>query len=90
MCNTAQPAAVVTGSVLLMVRNTTAAASIVVTTNDIAKRAYEMYLGRGRAHGFDRDDWLRAERELRTLAGIIPGNGPTRAGNVARRGTRAL
>jgi hypothetical protein len=31
---------------------------------DIAKRAYEKYEARGRAHGFDREDWAAASREL--------------------------
>ena len=31
---------------------------------DIATLAYDMYLQRGAADGFDGDDWLRAEQEL--------------------------
>jgi len=31
---------------------------------DIAKRAYEKYEARGRAHGFDREDWTAASHEL--------------------------
>lgn len=31
----------------------------------IARRAYALYERRGRAHGCDLDDWLRAEREVR-------------------------
>ncbi len=27
-------------------------------------RAYELYLGRGEAPGFDLDDWLQAENEI--------------------------
>jgi hypothetical protein len=34
------------------------------TTEDIAQRAYELWLKRGGQHGSDQDDWLRAEREL--------------------------
>ena len=34
------------------------------SNEDIAKRAYEKFLARDLAHGFDRDDWLAAEREL--------------------------
>ena len=30
----------------------------------IAKRAYELYIARGKEHGRDQDDWLCAEREL--------------------------
>ena len=31
---------------------------------DIAKRAYELFLERGGTHGRDWDDWLSAERQL--------------------------
>jgi hypothetical protein len=34
------------------------------TTEEIAQRAYELWLKRGGQHGSDQDDWLRAEREL--------------------------
>jgi hypothetical protein len=30
----------------------------------IAKRAYELYLARGQAEGYDREDWLKAEKQL--------------------------
>jgi len=33
--------------------------------NDVARRAYDLYLARGREHGHDVDDWMQAERELR-------------------------
>lgn len=33
--------------------------------DDIARRAYELYLARGRTDGNAIDDWLQAERELR-------------------------
>lgn len=32
----------------------------------ISRRAYEIFLERGGEHGNDIDDWLRAERELKT------------------------
>jgi hypothetical protein len=32
--------------------------------NDVACRAYALYLARGCAHGHDVDDWFQAEREL--------------------------
>jgi hypothetical protein len=35
-----------------------------VTPDAIARRAYEIYLNRGGAHGHDVDDWLQGEREL--------------------------
>jgi Protein of unknown function (DUF2934) len=34
------------------------------THQEIAKRAHELYLARGSAHGRDREDWIQAEREL--------------------------
>ena len=34
----------------------------------IRHRAYELYLQRGRAHGYDVDDWLQAE------AGLVHGH----------------
>jgi hypothetical protein len=33
----------------------------------IARRAYELYEARGRGPGYDLDDWLQAERELRPV-----------------------
>jgi hypothetical protein len=34
------------------------------TYDQIAVRAYEIYLARGGEHGRDQDDWYQAEREL--------------------------
>ena len=31
---------------------------------EIRLRAYELYLERGGQHGFDQEDWSRAEREI--------------------------
>lgn len=39
-----------------------------VTDRDVARRAYDLYLARGREDGRDVDDWLQAERELRDSA----------------------
>lgn len=50
-----------------MVHNT-ASPALRVSVEDIARRAYERYLQRGRADGRDRDDWRRAECELRAPA----------------------
>jgi hypothetical protein len=36
------------------------------TEEEIRARAYHMYLERGGEHGLDFDDWLNAERELKT------------------------
>ncbi|MDT7814227.1 MAG: hypothetical protein QOJ42_4143 [Acidobacteriaceae bacterium] len=32
---------------------------------EIERRAYQLYLARGEAYGYDQDDWLQAERELK-------------------------
>ena len=37
-----------------------------VTDSDIARRAYELYLARDCEHGYDVEDWVQAERELRS------------------------
>ena len=34
------------------------------TENDIAQRAYQLFVERGGEHGRDLDDWLLAKREL--------------------------
>jgi hypothetical protein len=36
----------------------------VVTHDDIARRAYTIYVNRNREDGHDVEDWLQAEREL--------------------------
>jgi hypothetical protein len=36
------------------------------THDEIAVRAYELYLDRGGLPGYHEEDWLRAEAELRT------------------------
>jgi uncharacterized protein YjbJ (UPF0337 family) len=41
-----------------------------VTDQDIARRAYELYLARDREDGHDVDDWLQAERELQRGASM--------------------
>lgn len=35
-----------------------------ITDTEIARRAYDLYLARGREDGHDVEDWLQAEREL--------------------------
>jgi hypothetical protein len=37
------------------------------TRQEIAARAYQIYLERGRGEGRDKDDWLQAEYELMQL-----------------------
>ena len=38
---------------------------MIISSTDIARRAYELFLHRGGEHGEDVHDWLRAEHELR-------------------------
>ena len=51
--------------VIGMLRENESPAFIIVSRNAIAERAYSLYCARGYQDGFDRDDWLRAERELK-------------------------
>jgi tRNA 2-selenouridine synthase SelU len=37
-----------------------------ISEADIARRAFEVYCSRGGQHGRDLEDWLQAERELRS------------------------
>ena len=37
------------------------------THEEIAARAYELYLGRGSLDGYSEEDWLLAEAELRRV-----------------------
>ncbi len=39
--------------------------SMIVASQDIARRAYELFLNRGGEHGLDLEDWLQAETEIR-------------------------
>jgi hypothetical protein len=38
------------------------------SAEDVSRRAYEIYCGRGGTHGSDVEDWLEAERQLRSQA----------------------
>lgn len=54
------------------------------TSEEIRRRAHEIYLERGGTDGSDLDDWLQAERELRanhnsnTIRLVLPGRRETR------------
>ena len=48
---------------------TSASENTFVSEDTIARRAFEFYCARGGEHGRDVDDWLQAERELRTSGG---------------------
>jgi len=39
-----------------------------ISSEAVAKRAYEKFLARGCRHGSDLQDWIEAERELRAEA----------------------
>jgi hypothetical protein len=43
---------------------------------EIASRAYELFLARGGQHGDDWADWFRAEAEV--VGGLHPGQSPAR------------
>ncbi len=43
----------------------------------IESRAYQLFLKRGGAHGYHREDWARAEKEiLAEEAGVKPASAP--------------
>ena len=43
---------------------TASAAKLPPSHDEIAKRAYELYLARGAEHGHDAEDWAKAESDL--------------------------
>jgi hypothetical protein len=45
-----------------------------VSPDEIAQRAYELFMSRGGAHGNDLDDWLIAESELMRGRGMRQAN----------------
>lgn len=44
---------------------------ITASDDDIARRAYDLFLARGCEHGHDIEDWLQAERELKNPARVV-------------------
>lgn len=48
--------------------------NIASTLEQISRRAHEFYEQRGKEHGHDEEDWLRAEREI--LEGTLPAETP--------------
>jgi DUF2934 family protein len=54
-----------------------------VNSDEIARRAYEIYQSRGAQHGSDLDHWLEAERELKpgptSVTGSISAAKPKKA-----------
>jgi hypothetical protein len=47
-------------------------------SDEVARRAYEIYQRRGGDHGADLDDWLEAERELRPGQSDVTGPVPAK------------
>jgi hypothetical protein len=47
------------------VSKSTAEGSLEITREHVARRAYDLYLARGREPGHELEDWLQAEQELR-------------------------
>ena len=41
----------------------------VITKDDVARRAYELFIARGQVEGHDVEDWLEAERQLQAESG---------------------
>jgi hypothetical protein len=39
---------------------------------EVARLAYELFVARGAHHGFDREDWLEAERQLTVATEASP------------------
>src|SRR3954469_20020718 len=36
-----------------------------LSSDEVARRAYDLYLSRGAGHGADFDDWIEAEKQLK-------------------------
>jgi hypothetical protein len=49
----------------------TSVLSRTVTDDEVARRAYTLYLERGAGDGHDVDDWIQAVRELRGDSGNL-------------------
>ena len=67
-----------------MIKKTISSAFVSRSAGDIAQRAYAMYVERGRTDGFDREDRLRAERELRMAPSVAARTGSTRRPNQVK------
>jgi hypothetical protein len=67
-----------------MIKKTTSSALVSRSADDIARRAYEIYLERGQTDGLDREDWLRAEREIGTTASVGSSKPSTRGAKAAK------
>lgn len=43
-----------------------------ISSDDVARRAYELYQSRGGRNGSDFDDWIQAEAQLKQIAQTQP------------------
>jgi Protein of unknown function (DUF2934) len=55
-------------NVLAMPAPAATSQSTAPSRDDVARRAFELYCERGYQDGYDVQDWLQAERELRRIA----------------------
>ncbi|HEY4395919.1 MAG TPA: DUF2934 domain-containing protein [Polyangia bacterium] len=61
---TSAPKAVKAGAGTTSKMMAASASRSVPTHEEVARRAYELYLARGAEHGHDAEDWAQAESEL--------------------------
>ena len=47
-----------------------------ISSDEVARRAYEIYESRGGEHGSDFDDWLEAEKQVKTQSQPAAGTPP--------------
>lgn len=59
--------------------NTKTSTPLTISEQEIAARAYEIFLKRGASHGHDLDDWLEAERELAAATAASEIEEPTKS-----------
>ena len=55
-----------------------------ISNDEVARKAYELYMSRGGGHGADFDDWIEAEKQLKQGHARQPPPAPER-----RKRTRA-
>ncbi len=56
------------------------------SSDEVARRAYELYQTRGGEHGHDLDDWLQAERELQPATVRRPAQRKSARGKSSEKG----
>jgi Protein of unknown function (DUF2934) len=61
-----------------------------ISREDIERKAFQIYMVRGRQHGHDVDDWLRAEKEVNESCGLHGSHGSNPRGRNIRRALAAV